>query len=556
MIRRLLFLTVLTALLFSLVLVPFEQPAEAATDAAPSPQLIAEVNGPGKGRVWVGAIPAGSSSKPVLVFVHGLHGKAQDWWSNTVYSGRNDMYDQAYAAGYRTAFVSLDDEVDGPASSMWHNGWTLNRQLDVIMNHYGVSSVNIIAHSKGGVDSNSAIVHYGAAPKVQKVVTLSSPHHGSELADLAYSWWAGWLAELLGQRDTGTYVMQTGYMSYFRSVTDSSSAYQQSRFYTSAGTDWGPWFSAMWFGGAYLPGDNDGVVTVRSSNHPRQYGRLFTSSSLNHDNIRRGGNVWWRIEPTVRTTWRTAADQPMETPTISEETMLAPLSSPNIFRGGEIKGAMGRTTLPIEGGVNRVAFDLLSNSADLSVTFVAPSGQRHSAAAPVVDGAYFKGAFHYQVEINAPESGLWTVEMRGQPGQRAGYLLVSTLDSPLSLTVQHPAVVDGALPSFQANVAAQGSAVRSLSVTSLVAPQFHGADRLLQSRTAPTYHASAVGNQLSLDMPRPRGDGLYQLGLTVTGTAADGSRFERSFASSFPVMTGELGIEALLPVSEGNVADQ
>ena len=27
-----------------------------------------------------------------------------------------------------------------------------------------------------------------------------APHHGSNLADLSYSWWAGWLASILGQK--------------------------------------------------------------------------------------------------------------------------------------------------------------------------------------------------------------------------------------------------------------------------------------------------------------------------------------------------------------------
>ncbi|MBA3468850.1 MAG: hypothetical protein H0T53_04310, partial [Herpetosiphonaceae bacterium] len=386
MIRRMIALLVVFGLLLSVFVAPQRSATAAPTAAttAATPTLLAEVNGPGRGRVWVGAIPAYSSSKPVLVFVHGLHGKAPNWWGPTEYYGTNDMYDKAFASGYRTAFVSLDDEVDGPASSMWANGTTLNRQLDVILAYYGVSTVNIIAHSKGGVDTNSAVVHSGAAAKIQKIVTLSSPHHGSQLADLAYSWWAGWLASLLGQRDDGTYTMQTGYMSYFRSVTDGRAEYNSVRFYTSGGTHHGPWFSAMWFGGGYLPGDNDGVVTVSSSNHPQQYSRLFTGSSLNHDNIRKGSNVWSLIEPTVRTNFRAARSETADGAANGQKSQpaaAADTTSNLILRGGLTNSATKNIQLPVEGGVSALAFDFLADSADLTVTFIDPNGVRHPATA-------------------------------------------------------------------------------------------------------------------------------------------------------------------------------
>ena len=60
--------------------------------------------------------------------------------------------------------------------------------------------VNIVAHSKGGIDTQAALVEYGANRFVGNVITLATPHHGSNLADLSYSWWAGWLASILGQK--------------------------------------------------------------------------------------------------------------------------------------------------------------------------------------------------------------------------------------------------------------------------------------------------------------------------------------------------------------------
>ncbi|HEY1016441.1 MAG TPA: hypothetical protein VGE07_27270 [Herpetosiphonaceae bacterium] len=542
MIRRLGVFMVLAALVLSVFVAPSRAARASVAAAAPTPTLIAEVNGAGKGRVWVGAVPPNSGGKPVLVFVHGLHGKATNWWGPTTYSGTNDMYDKAYASGYRTAFVSLDDEVDGPASSVWANGSTFNRQLDVILRHYGVSSVNVIAHSKGGADTNSALVHYGASRKVQNIVTLSSPHHGSQLADLAYSWWAGWLASLLGQKDDGTYSMQMGQMSAFRSQTDGRAENANFRYHTSGGTNHGSLFSAMWFGGAYLPGDNDGVVTVISSNHPRQYSRLFTAN-LNHDNIRKGSDVWTRIEPSVRSFWRTSLVEP--TAKAEAAPQAAPvLASDSILRGGQLAGDTELLRLPVEGGASQVSFDLISDRADLQVTFVDPQGAAYPAAKPAADDELFRGGFHYSAQVGKPVAGQWTVELRGAPG--AGYLLTAQIDSALRLSLQRDQALLAPGAQLSLQVATLGKApARSLNTEVLLTGTAVGRELPLALPTQLTASAAGAAKaQPSLALPQAAG--LYQLAVTVTGTAADGTAFERSFATSLPVVDAATAQKAAL----------
>jgi triacylglycerol lipase len=46
--------------------------------------------------------------------------------------------------------------------------------------------VNIIAHSKGGIDSRYLIWRYDYGDKVASLTTISTPHHGAEIADLIY----------------------------------------------------------------------------------------------------------------------------------------------------------------------------------------------------------------------------------------------------------------------------------------------------------------------------------------------------------------------------------
>ena len=48
-----------------------------------------------------------------------------------------------------------------------------------------IAKFNIIAHSMGGLDARYAITHLGLHRNVESLTTLSSPHHGSSLAEFA-----------------------------------------------------------------------------------------------------------------------------------------------------------------------------------------------------------------------------------------------------------------------------------------------------------------------------------------------------------------------------------
>lgn len=228
-------------------------------------------------------------NKLPIVFVHGLHGQASEWW------GGNVMYECAYKEGFRTAFVSLSDK-----SNNWDNGKQLANILGKISNHFK-GKVNIVAHSKGGIDTQTALIHFGAHSYVNNVITLSTPFHGTALADLAYSTPAKWLMQLIGKLDSGTESLQTANMNHFRKITDFNQNISKNAYYTAAGTDWGPAFSASWFGGVYLSkvgGANDGQVNVSSAQLP--YGKQLFVVPLTHENIHQGSAVFEKIYPTLQ----------------------------------------------------------------------------------------------------------------------------------------------------------------------------------------------------------------------------------------------------------------
>ncbi len=63
------------------------------------------------------------------------------------------------------------------------NGKFLANRIDDIIKETGAEKVNIIAHSKGGLDSRYAISVLGAGNKVASLSTISTPHHGSKTVD-------------------------------------------------------------------------------------------------------------------------------------------------------------------------------------------------------------------------------------------------------------------------------------------------------------------------------------------------------------------------------------
>lgn len=370
--------------------------------------------------------PNYNSSRPPIVFVQGKNGNATAWYGETSYHGVNDMYTKFYEAGYQTVFVQLYDAAGNGSENQYTNGRLLASLLREISQHFNGQKVNIIAHSKGGPDTQAALIHYGAHQYVGKVITLGSPHHGSQLADLSYSWYAGWLGSLLGQNDAGTYSLQVGEMAKFRSATDSHANRSKNKYYTVAGTNRGPAFSALALGGAYLGsyGANDGLVTATSTRLP--YGtHLFTDSTLDHDNIRLGSKVFSRLEPYLRNatvSQLTASNEAFipKNPVINSE-------SSSYITGGELSQSEFTKKEIYVPTKTSGTISILTASDDTTVELVAPDGSILKASGPMKDDAILSGANLYSFQVDELVEGSWTVQMKAANANDA-YLLVSSFD--------------------------------------------------------------------------------------------------------------------------------
>ena len=71
----------------------------------------------------------------------------------------------------------------------WHNEETLTellaQRVDELRHQFGVNKVHLIGHSMGGVIARNYIQLRGGADKVDQLICLGSPHHGSKLAALS-----------------------------------------------------------------------------------------------------------------------------------------------------------------------------------------------------------------------------------------------------------------------------------------------------------------------------------------------------------------------------------
>ncbi|WP_406687171.1 lipase family alpha/beta hydrolase [Rossellomorea vietnamensis] len=378
------------------------------------------------GQWYVGSTPSYvAPSKQPILFVHGLNSSSNTWWNE------NNMYDTAYQNGYETAFIDLY-----PTKNMWDNGALLAQKIREIYNYYG-EKVVVVAHSKGGIDTQSALVHYGAFPYVSRVITLSTPHHGSQLADLAYSSWAGWLAGILGSKNDATYSLQTGYMAYFRSETDQHVNVNKNPIYTFGGTKWGSFGSSLYWGGLYLRpyGSNDGAVTVNSSRLP--YATELRVGDWNHFTIKEGSSTFSLFRDYLNETNINSTGSK----TLSKEQSSSLNTEASWFvRGGETNGKKVEKVM-VEAGAESVTFDWVSDSSSSQMALKDPSGKMTSSFhVKKDDSEYFKGAYHHTITIQKPASGEWTLE--SHPSSPEKYLMVVSFDSLLNDSVEVNIVQD------------------------------------------------------------------------------------------------------------------
>lgn len=111
-------------------------------------------------------------TKYPLVMVHGIFFRD---WEIFNYWGR--IPDELKLNGAKVFYGEHESSLPVEASAA-----QLKEKILEILNKTGAEKVNIIAHSKGEIDSRYAISCLGLSPYVASLTTINSPHYGSDLA--------------------------------------------------------------------------------------------------------------------------------------------------------------------------------------------------------------------------------------------------------------------------------------------------------------------------------------------------------------------------------------
>ncbi len=503
-----------------------------ANAAAPAPVLHDDNPDGHFGDWYTGAVPSqASGDKPVILFVQGLHSTYKTWYA------ADGFYEAAYNAGYRTAFIQLQD-ADGPGGSMWTNGRKLASVIKKVADYYDVSKIMIIAHSKGGIDTQAALVHYGAYPYVDVVHQLSTPNKGSELADMAYTKWAGWLAEIIGQKDDAVYSLQTAYMDNFRSQTDSRSENKATTTYMSGGMGDDGWFSATWFAHAVLPGEDDGAVSL-SSALGIPYGIKSFTKNISHSQMAKASQTWNLVLPKLEQAYAQAEERPIKTAASRSKSSGAEKSSV-ILRGGKVDGNASESFV-LESGIKKLALDAMTSSKDTEVALISPSGKKHKPdrgkRAGLDEAHIFGKAIHHFFEVEDPEPGEWTIELEGADD---AFFMVTSVEGGEEVTVK-----------ANKKVYKKGEKAK-VSVDfgrSKIEPESIGKAKLTQARNgkkpgmADQVKLETMDGNLAGNFTVPQVPGVYNLSFDVTALTEKGEPFTRSINYNFAVTDEEGSID-------------
>lgn len=113
-----------------------------------------------------------NKTKYPVVLVHGMMAKDFPFWR--AFRGITSFLRRQNV----TVYVTNQDGVGAIAT----NAAQLKKEIETILKKENCEKVNIIAHSKGGLDARYMISCLGMADHVASLTTLSTPHHGSGLS--------------------------------------------------------------------------------------------------------------------------------------------------------------------------------------------------------------------------------------------------------------------------------------------------------------------------------------------------------------------------------------
>jgi triacylglycerol lipase len=123
-------------------------------------------------------VPAPVGPPWPVILVHGFSG----WMDFGSVEYFYNVADDLRAAGADVTVPNLP-----PYDSSEERARVLGRVVDDVVMRTNAQKVHLIAHSQGGIDSRVLLTDLGYADRIASLTTISTPHRGTRIADLAGS---------------------------------------------------------------------------------------------------------------------------------------------------------------------------------------------------------------------------------------------------------------------------------------------------------------------------------------------------------------------------------
>jgi hypothetical protein len=245
-----------------------------------------------------------SPNAPVILFVHGLGTNGEFW-----FSGSNTMYEDVYNAGYRAAYISLSADNSKNTATIAQNAAMLQQSLPTILAYFGVSKLFIVAHSKGGLDTQAAMMSTSFRSAVTGFFMLAVPNQGAALADWAYGPGEP-LCKFLGILSPGMENLEIPTVQALREQWDPVLSISGIPMWTLTGTDYAAQQDVIFLITGpvlkHLTGEqNDGLVATGEV--PLPYATSTGDVADDHVHVAYGDVSWSYILPTLPSLKRTVA---------------------------------------------------------------------------------------------------------------------------------------------------------------------------------------------------------------------------------------------------------
>ncbi len=433
----------------------------------------------------------------------------------------------------------------GKLDSIQNNAAKIGAVVASSRTRWGVDKVNIVSHSKGGLDSR----HFVESNEgVEQVVQLGTPNAGSPLADAvegASLYFLGGIPTIIINELAGPAGVQLTqpYMAFYNSFHGSNPNVR----YTALAGDYNP---NCFFLNIFchpidrlllaITGRGDTVVPIRSVHalgytQNRVFGSSGSDGQAKHTSQTGSLGIFNTVRDRVQAFGRLSALTPDPAAATSGHTATAGA----FITQGQIKTQI----VPIDSAAPAF-FSLAYPSGDLSMALISPSGRRYDPTTIVGDPnvshekAEILGGFLEVYDFAAPEVGVWTVEVKATSVTAAGgtvaYAVHAWFESPaITLTggVLKPSVHSGEPLDLTATVRRAGVPLSGATAVARIALPDDTAREvaLHDDGVAPDLVAEdGIYTGRLTDTTQP---GLYRVAVRASGTAPAFSREDLALAT-------------------------